>query len=110
MLCRINLLSHKKVALKLLRSNTNIFGAKFLSTSTNTTTPVTPVPTKDGGWFGKDSNIASEGFKNRWLMCIPAVTLHLCIGSPWSWSLIADAISRENGFVVAGKHTKCISF
>lgn len=49
--------------------------------------------------FGMDSNVASEGFTNRWLMTIPAFSTQLCIGSPWAWSLMADVISREEGFV-----------
>lgn len=46
-----------------------------------------------------DPNVASETFKNRWAMAVPAFTTHLCIGSPWAWSLVADVLSRNNGFV-----------
>jgi MFS family permease len=51
--------------------------------------------------FGFESNFATKEFNSRWLMAIPAVTTHLCIGSPWAWSLIADVITREQGFVTA---------
>lgn len=44
-------------------------------------------------------NIASEGFSSRWLMALPAFGTHLCIGSPWAWSLMADCVTREIGFV-----------
>ena len=49
--------------------------------------------------IGLESNIASESFKSRWLMAIPAFATHMCIGSPFAWSLMADTITREIGFV-----------
>eukprot|EP01038_Epipyxis_sp_PR26KG_P004904 gene4904-6867_t len=48
-----------------------------------------------------DSSVAHPNFKNRWLMTIPAFATHMCIGSPWAWSLMADVITREQGFVTA---------
>ena len=40
--------------------------------------------------FGLDSNIASTSYpkSSRWKMLLPAVATHLCIGSPWAWSLV----------------------
>eukprot|EP00474_Spongospora_subterranea_P009463 CRZ09921.1 hypothetical protein [Spongospora subterranea] len=35
----------------------------------------------------------------RWKMAIPAVAGHLCIGSPYAWSLLADPMTRELGIV-----------
>ena len=32
-------------------------------------------------------------------MAIPAFGIHMCIGSPYAWSLMADVITREMGFV-----------
>jgi MFS family permease len=49
--------------------------------------------------FGPESNVASEDFKSRWAMAVPAFATHMCIGSPWAWSLMADVITREVGFV-----------
>lgn len=49
--------------------------------------------------FGLDSCVASETFKSRWLMVIPAFATHMCIGSPYAWSLMADVVTREVGFV-----------
>ena len=46
-----------------------------------------------------DPNVASESFKSRWLMALPAFGTHLALGSPWAWSLMADAVTREVGFV-----------
>jgi len=46
-----------------------------------------------------ESNVAPEGFKHRWAMAIPAFATHLCIGSPYAWSLMADMITKEYGFV-----------
>ena len=65
---------------------------------------------KDGGskdplspsapsFYGLDSNVASEKFSSRWLMVLPAFGTHLCIGAPWAWSVMADVVTREIGFV-----------
>jgi MFS family permease len=51
--------------------------------------------------FGFESNVASSTFNNRWLMVAPAFMTHLCIGAPYAWSLMADTLTRENGFVAA---------
>jgi MFS family permease len=51
--------------------------------------------------WGKDSSVASEKFSNRWLMAIPAFSTHLCLGAPYAWSLMADLITKENGFVAS---------
>lgn len=52
-------------------------------------------------FWGKESCMASPSTTSRWLMTVPAVMSHLCIGSPYAWSLMADIITRENGFVAA---------
>lgn len=49
--------------------------------------------------FGEESNIADKNFTNRWLMAVPAFATHVCIGSPWAWSVMADVVTREIGFV-----------
>ena len=62
------------------------------------------VKVKTGLWnkyFGLESNIAREGFDNRWLMVVPAFFTHMSIGSTWAWSIMADVITRENGFVTS---------
>lgn len=51
--------------------------------------------------WGVESNVAPENFKSRWLMVAPAVATHICIGSPYAWSLMADIITREYGFVTS---------
>lgn len=62
-----------------------------------------PVEEKKDGlwerWFGKEALVASESFKNRWAMVVPAIACHMCIGAPYAWSIIADEITREVGFV-----------
>lgn len=50
-------------------------------------------------FFGYETNEASKDFKGRWLMAIPAFATHMCIGSPWAWSLMADVLTREIGIV-----------
>lgn len=56
-------------------------------------------PQQSKSFFGLDSNVASENFSSRWLMVLPAFGTHLCIGSPWAWSVMADVVTREVGFV-----------
>lgn len=53
------------------------------------------------GLFSLESNISKEGYSNRWFMTVPAVLTHMCIGSPYAWSLMADVITRQDGFVAA---------
>ena len=62
--------------------------------STNPQTPQTPPKTSFLNskffqkYFGPDTYRALPSFKNRWLMVLPAFLTHLCIGSPWAWSVI----------------------
>ena len=51
--------------------------------------------------YGPESNVASEGFTSRWLMAVPAFATHMCIGSPYAWSLMGDVLTREIGFVAS---------
>mgnify|MGYP003385286262 FL=1 len=41
-------------------------------------------------YFGKEATEASPEFSNRWAMAVPAFVTHMCIGSPWAWSLIVS--------------------
>ena len=51
-------------------------------------------------WIGPDTVVAKEGeVSSRWAMALPAVATHLCLGSPWAWSLVGDACTRQLGFV-----------
>ena len=34
-------------------------------------------------------------------MIVPAFATHMAIGSPWAWSIMADVITREKGFVTS---------
>ena len=50
--------------------------------------------------IGPDTVVAKEGeVSSRWAMALPAVGTHLCLGSPWAWSLVGDACTRQLGFV-----------
>ena len=50
--------------------------------------------------IGPDTIVAKEGeVSSRWAMAVPAVATHLCLGSPWAWSLVGDACTRQLGFV-----------
>ena len=70
------------------------------SSSAAAATTTTTTTTSSSGLFGLDSNVASEKFKGRWLMAVPAVLTHMCVGSPWAWSLMADVVTREVGYVI----------
>ena len=69
-------------------------------------TEPSPEPEKSKGGifnkiFGIDSNVASESFKSRWAMAVPAFATHMAIGSTWGWSIMADVVTREKGFVTS---------
>lgn len=49
--------------------------------------------------FGLQSNIASPNFNSRWLMVLPAFATHMSLGAPWAWSIMADVVTREYGFI-----------
>ena len=34
-------------------------------------------------------------------MAVPAFATHMCIGSPWAWSIMGDIITKESGFVAS---------
>jgi len=70
------------------------------SSSAAAAATTTTTTTSSSGLFGLDSNVASEKFKGRWLMAVPAVLTHMCVGSPWAWSLMADVVTREVGYVI----------
>lgn len=48
--------------------------------------------------FGYESNFASLN-TNRWSVVLPAFLTHISIGSPYAWSLMADTLTKELGFV-----------
>ncbi|KAG5186811.1 major facilitator transporter [Tribonema minus] len=52
------------------------------------------------GWLSREAAIASPDFTNRWAMVLPAFLTHMCIGTPWAWSVMSSTLSREFG--VAG--------
>ncbi|CAM9460649.1 unnamed protein product, partial [Discosporangium mesarthrocarpum] len=49
--------------------------------------------------MGKESDVAPPDFTNRWHMVIPAFVTHMCIGTPYAWSVISGTINYELGFV-----------
>ncbi|CAM9336130.1 unnamed protein product [Choristocarpus tenellus] len=51
--------------------------------------------------MGRDSCVASPAFTNRWAMVVPAFATHMCIGSPWAWSVMSGTISCELGVVTS---------
>lgn len=73
--------------------------------STGSTDQKEEPPKEKGGFlnrlYGKESNSASPSFKNRWAMILPAMMAHMCIGSPYAWSVMGDQLTRQNGFVAS---------
>jgi hypothetical protein len=60
-----------------------------------------PAPAQSSGFLSPQSCYASPSFRNRWLMVLPAFATHMCIGSPFAWSIISATLAREHGFVVS---------
>lgn len=58
-------------------------------------------PSNSSSFLSPESCVADASFTNRWSMVIPAVCTHICLGSPFAWSIMADAITRDRGFVAA---------
>ena len=57
----------------------------------------------DQGFFAfllKDRIIARPGF-NRWLVPPASISIHLCIGSVYAWSVFNPALTKELGVVVS---------
>ena len=40
--------------------------------------------------------------KNRWLMALAAVGIHLCIGSVYAWSVLTKPVMNEMGLSLSG--------
>lgn len=57
--------------------------------------PSTP-PTFYEKWFGPGTSIASPLFTNRWLVALPCFLNHLCIGSPYAWSMVGGLYFPKN--------------
>ncbi len=58
---------------------------------------------KKGGFFSfllKDKIVARPGF-NRWWVPPASISIHLCIGSVYAWSVFNPALTRELGVVVS---------
>jgi hypothetical protein len=53
------------------------------------------------GMFHPKVSVASPSFTNRWAVVLPAFATHMCIGSPWAWSVMSGALSRNLGVVAA---------
>lgn len=81
--------------------NSNFSQRIFSTTSAASDNIESTSNVKRNSFLSYESNFAANEFKNRWLMVVPAVMAHICIGSPFGWSVMADAITRQNGFVAS---------
>ena len=46
--------------------------------------------------YGPESNFLTEEESknmNRWKMVAPAFLTHMCIGSPWAWSVVSSTLA-----------------
>jgi len=62
------------------------------------------IPKKQSMWdkyMGPQADQASPSFRNRWAMVAPAFLTHMCIGSPYAWSVMSGPCSRDLGFVAS---------
>jgi hypothetical protein len=78
--------------------------SRDLSTDSKETTEAPAAAEKPQGFLSRllsrEASVASPEFTNRWAMVVPAFVTHMCIGSPWAWSVLSGTLSREIG--VAG--------
>jgi MFS family permease len=61
------------------------------------------INSENGGFFSflmKNSIIAKPGF-NRWLVPPASISIHLCIGSVYAWSVFNPALTKELGVVLS---------
>ncbi|WP_299970315.1 OFA family MFS transporter [uncultured Roseobacter sp.] len=52
------------------------------------------------GFLRKENIVAPEGY-NRWRVPPASITIHLCIGSVYAWSVFNPALTRELGVVTS---------
>jgi MFS family permease len=97
-LSRRNLFSPKFTAISLTQNVGRAFSTEQKSSSDNSSPKKTSLIER---LYGVESNVAAPTFKNRWAMVVPAVATHICIGSPYAWSMMADLLTREHGFVAS---------
>ncbi|CAM9370394.1 unnamed protein product [Chrysoparadoxa australica] len=90
-----------------LRSSSLIapqFRGRYLSTQDEGKTPGSTADSSSGllsKWMGPETSVADPSFTNRWAMVAPAFLTHMCIGSPWAWSMMSGPVSRELGVVAS---------
>ncbi|CAM9220897.1 unnamed protein product, partial [Laminaria digitata] len=76
--------------------------ARFMSAAPDSLSEKKEEPKPEGFFkrvMGKESCVASPDYTNRWAMVAPAFFTHMCIGSPWAWSVLSGTLSRELGVV-----------
>jgi hypothetical protein len=95
------------------------FPPSFVGTSAFST--ATEDPPKEQSFLdralGPDTVWAEPTFTNRWAMVIPAFATHMCIGSPWAWSVMTQPLTCESqlpptraliALVMALIHAQCV--
>lgn len=95
----LKLVNSRALSSKIGRLNVIYRTLSAKTTSDDLKTNDDTLSSSSSGMFSLESNIASKDFDNRWLMAIPAFATHMCIGSPWAWSVVASQASLEQGFV-----------
>jgi MFS family permease len=82
-----------------------LFSSCYPSSSARSFSSSKAEPEKKPGFIqrlvGPQTVIASSSFKNRYMMMLPAFLTHICIGSPWAWSVMSGTLTREIGFVTS---------
>jgi hypothetical protein len=51
--------------------------------------------------YSEKGDTGVKGYSNKWSIGLAAFSCHLCIGSPYGWSLMAGKLTVEDGLVAA---------
>ncbi len=49
--------------------------------------------------YSEEGDTGKSGWSNRWAIAAAAFSTHLCIGSPYGWSLMAGKLTIQDGIV-----------
>lgn len=51
--------------------------------------------------FSEEKDTGSKYFSSKYSIGVAAFATHLCIGSPYGWSIMASKLTQEQGIVSA---------
>ena len=86
-------------AMTMYRQSVATASSSFSTTTTISSSSSTPKKGIFANLLDEKNVEAPPSFTKRWLIAIPAFATHMCIGSPWGWSVMSGPLTRELGFV-----------